>query len=166
MDRLIKKGSAFLKEKSQDQAHEQAIRFLGIRARSRMEVERFLSQKGYAGAVIASVLNQLIGSGYISDTAFSKEWVASRLRRKPKSTMAIAWELRQKGVSEKDIEEAVSQIDEAAAAWSAVQHKLRLWRSLESGVLKQKMIPFLKRRGFSNEVCRETVSRALAACKP
>lgn len=152
-----------IKEKSGDPAYLQAIRLLGIRARSRKEMERFLSKKGYAVAEIASVLDRLTLQGYLNDAAFARQWVSSRLRRRPRGTLALTWELRQKGLSDKEIGEATSRVDEAAAAWAAVKPRLRQWSGLDRDGLRKKMIPFLKRRGFSAEVCRETVSKALNA---
>ena len=144
-----------------DEAYRRAVRLLGIRARSRMEIHRYLTLKGYGLSIIQSVTDQLTQEGYLADLSFSREWVASRSRQKPKSAFALAWELRQKGISETDIEKATAGLDEPAAAWTAATAKLKLWRPLEKAEFQRKMMMFLKRRGFSSEIIRETVARAL-----
>ena len=150
-----------LKGDQRDEAYRWAVRFLGARARSRMEIHQYLTRKGFQRSIIQSVTDRLTQEGYLGDLSFSREWVASRSRQKPKGAFALAWELRQKGISETDIEKATVDLDEPAAAWTAATAKLKLWRPLEKAEFQRKMMMFLKRRGFSNEIIRETVAKAL-----
>jgi len=139
----------------------QAIRYLGIRARSKGETARYLASKGHDSAVVASVTEKLVHEGYLNDSEFSKEWVAARVRRKAKSLVALSWELRQKGVNQDHIREATADVDEEEAAWAAIIRRLDRWRHLEKKEFKHKVISFLRVRGFSPEVCSAILARTL-----
>ena len=145
-----------------DKAYNQALNYLGFRARSRVEVERYLRNKKYSPEAINDTLQRLAEGQFLDDTAFAQAWVEDRERFKPRSRQALQYELRQKGVEAEAIEEALEDIDEDELAWRAVESKLRQWQQLLEPDFKKKAMGFLSRRGFGYEVAQETTARAWA----
>jgi regulatory protein len=149
--------------KSQDErqkAYDRAIFYLGFRARSQLEMERYLREKGYSPQVIAETIQRLAEENYLDDTAFARTWVEERGRLKPKSGKALRYELRQKGIDAATIEEALNELDEEALAWQAIEKKFRQWQQLDELDFKKKAFDFLSRRGFGYQVARAVVERA------
>ncbi len=94
-------------------AHEKALRFIEPRPRSTSEVKRHLVKKQIAADVADHVIIRLIEAGLLDDTAFAKYWVESREQFKPRAARALRFELKQKGLSNAEITEAVGDVDES-----------------------------------------------------
>ncbi len=149
--------------KSDDEGHkayERAIFFLGFRARSRAEIERYLRDKGFSVEAIAAVVQRLNAEKYLDDEAFAQTWVENRQQFRPKSRRALRHELGQKGLNAAEIEAAVGGLDESESAWQALAPKLAQWRHLDELSFKKKAGGFLGRRGFGYEVVRGALERA------
>lgn len=146
----------------QDQRHKaynRALSYLSFRARSRVEMERYLRGKKYEPDVIADTLDRLAEENLLDDAAFAEAWVEDRSRFKPKSASALRYELRQKGLKAADIEEALTDLDEVELAWQALEPKLHQWQRLEEPDFRKKAMGFLGRRGFNYEIVRQAVDR-------
>ena len=145
-----------------NKAYQRALNYLSFRARSRVEIERYLRDKKYTPDVISDTVEKLAEEGLIDDTAFAQSWVENRERLKPKGARALRYELRQKGLSDAAIENALEDVDEEAMAWQALEKKLRQWQGLDEETFKRKAMSFLSRRGFGYDVTREAVDQAWA----
>lgn len=143
-----------------DKAYQAALHYLSSRPRSRAEVERQLAQKGHAPEAVEAALARLEHREYVDDDAFAAYWVENRSRFRPRSAAALRYELRQKGVDAETIKAATGELDEQAAAWTAVEARLDRWRGLTKPELEQKIISHLARRGFSFEIARQVASQA------
>jgi regulatory protein len=130
-------------------AYNHALRLLGYRPRSRVEIERYLNQKGYAVATINTTLARLIASRYIDDEAFARSWLNHRERLRPRGARGLSHELRQKGVEHDIIDDVLEDLDEETSAWAAVEKKVDRWRGLDQMTFRKKVTGFLSRRGFS-----------------
>lgn len=149
--------------KSQDErnkAYNQAVFFLGFRARSRAEVEKYLRGKKYLPEVVTVTIERLLEAGYLNDEDFARAWVADRKRFRPRGRRALQYELRQKGLRDDDIEGALADLDEDDLARQALTGKLRQWQDFSEPDFKKKAMGFLSRRGFNYEVTRDAVARA------
>lgn len=136
-----------------------AIRFLGYRPRSTREIEEHLAKKEFAPDVIGYAVETLTAAGYLDDVAFARAWVENRSRFRPRGAHALRYELRQKGIGDRIIDDALAKLDEEAAAWDAVQPKLDRWRGLDRQALQQKIVAFLNRRGFGYDTARTVFDR-------
>lgn len=143
-----------------DKAYDRAIRYLGFRPRSQVEVEHYLREKGYPLEVVAHIIDRLRQQQYVDDQAFAQFWLENRERFKPRGRQALRYELRQKGLESDLIDEALTNLDEEESAWVAVESKLLRWRNLDEQAFKQKILAFLSRRGFSYEIASQTAHRA------
>ncbi len=142
-----------------DKAYQQSLNFLSYRARSEAEVAQYLRKKETADDIIELVTARLRQRGYLNDAAFGEQWVASRSRSKPKGVRALRYELRQKGLSDADIDAALVALDEESLAWQAVENKLPRWQSLDVRTRRKKISAFLARRGFNYDVISATLAK-------
>ena len=143
-----------------DKAYAAALHYLAARPRSCSEVEQRLEQKGHAPEAIAAAIERLKDRRYVDDEMFAAFWVDNRSRFRPRSAAALRQELRQKGVDNDTIRQALDELDEEEAAWAAVEGKLSRWQELEKAQFEQKVVAFLARRGFHFEIARRTAARA------
>ncbi len=140
--------------------YQQAIRFLAVRSRSRMEMQRYLEKKGVAAELIALTIERLQNETYLNDAQFARLWIENRERFNPRGAYALRYELRQKGVEDDIIDQALMDFDEAAAAWKALHTRLRRWQRLDKMDFQKKAGGFLSRRVFTFDVTSDTLERA------
>lgn len=69
----------------------------------------------------------------------------------------LRYELRQKGIPSRIIEEALETYDEAAAVEKAAQGQARRLKRLPPDKFRQRLFERLARRGFSYDLIRETI---------
>ncbi len=145
-------------------AYAAALNFLGQRARSQAEVAQRLQQREFSEAAIAQTMARLQQDGYLNDVSFGQQWVANRQLFRPRSERALRYELRRKGMDTTHINEVLedAEIDEDAAAWTALEPKMARWAELERAQFIQKAGGFLARRGFGHSVARRALDRAWA----
>jgi regulatory protein len=137
-----------------------ALYFLNFRPRSRIEVERYLDDKGFLKDAVRDALTRLEDLGYLNDHEFARMWIENRCRLNPKGAYVLREELRQKGIREKIIRELLVNLDERELAWKAAAPKLRRMKTLEKKEFIKKLGAFLSRRGFSYRICREICDQA------
>ena len=101
---------AFLLERSYPFALDKAVSLLASRARTEQEIVSALRQNAYPEQTIARVMARLHEEGYIDDVAFAGQWVSARTA-KGMGARRIRQELRLKGVSQHDIDEALILAD-------------------------------------------------------
>lgn len=143
------------------QAVNQAAGFLSYRPRSEAEVRKNLVEKGFAPEVIEAAVARLETLGYVDDYAFVRFWIENRSSFKPISQRALRYELQQKGVSSAIISEMIAEVDEAAAAYTAAQTRLRRLQGSKQQDFRLKVREFLMRRGFSSSVSSQVIAQLI-----
>ena len=144
---------------------EAALSFLTVRPRSRAEVRRRLMQPRRKRAVppaevVNRVLDRLAEKHLLDDREFAGYWVEQRERFSPRSSYALAQELRQRGVDRATADDVVDADRDSQRALDAARQRLRALGSADYETFRTKLTAFLQRRGFSYSIARETV-RAL-----
>jgi len=142
-------------------AYIQAIRYLGPRDRSALEVQRHLTVKGWDSEAIGQAVARVKQEGYVDDQKFSRKWIDYRSRTAPRSRMAIIQELKQKGIARETIQSAVATMDEESLALACAKRKSRQWLRYDGAEMEQRIVIFLQRKGFPYPVCRK-VAQAYA----
>lgn len=148
----------------EDQAitiRESALHLLDVRPRSRAELQRRLTLKGYAQEDLRPVLDQLEKSGLLNDTAFAKMLVR-HLRSKHMGSHRIMLELRSKGIQQDLIDEVLAGNDaerEDEQCLAAAEKKVSQYRRLDPVVAKRRLTAFLQRRGFHYDVIKQVVEQ-------
>ena len=159
-----------LKFKQQDTlevAFQKALHFISYRPRATAEVQKKLVEKGFSEPVVADTLDRLQRNGLLNDVQFAQAWVENRMAFRPRSRRVMAFELRQKGLVDETIDQALDeQVDEEALAYQAGQRQARRLASLDLKAFRLKLGAFLGRRGFSYDVVRPVVDRLWAEAHP
>ncbi len=151
--------NALKTEDSVTRAVDRAVRFLSYRPRSSAEVRRNLADKATPDAVIAAAVARLERLGYLDDRAFTRFWVESRQHAKPLGHRALRYELRQKGVPDPLIDEALDSYDAQDAAYSAARQRVQRYQGGPRSTFRHKLGGFLQRRGFDYDVIRQALDR-------
>ena len=144
---------------------EAALSFLTVRPRSRAEVRRRLMQPRRKRAVppaevVNRVLDRLAEKHLLDDREFAGYWVEQRERFSPRSSYALAQELRQRGVDRETSDAMVDAERDSQRALDAARTRLRALTGADYQTFRVKLTAFLQRRGFNYSIARETV-RAL-----
>jgi regulatory protein len=142
-----------------------ALSFLTVRPRSRAEVRRRLLQPRRNRVVpsteaVDRVLDTLAEKHLLDDREFADYWVEQRERFSPRSSYALAQELRQRGVDRDTADAVVGAGRDSQRALDAARQRLRAISGADYETFRAKLTAFLQRRGFSYSIARETV-RAL-----
>ena len=145
------------------QAVNTAAHFLSYRPRSTQEIRRNLKEKETPEAVIDAAIEKMAGMGYLDDAAFARYWVDNRSQFKPLSHRALRQELRQKGLADAVIDEALGEQSEPDLAYKAAESQLRKLRNRTVKEFKTKINAFLQRRGFSYSTTQDVVRRLIEA---
>lgn len=146
-------------EDSRERAYQQAMLFLGYRARSEKEIRQNLKKHEYSAGVIEETLERLRKAGLANDNEFARAWVENRNTFRPRSKKALAIELRQKGLDDEAIQASLSTVDEDALAYETSLKRAARLKGLEWSEFRKKLSEFLIRRGFSYSVTAAAVSR-------
>ncbi len=149
-----------------EQAFQRALHYLNYRPRTEAELRRYLQKRGLDEALIESTIDRLRELKLIDDAAFAQRWVESRNTFRPRGRRALRAELRQKGLDEDLIAQALTQVDEEALAYQAAQKALRRYRGLAWPEFRRKLSAYLARRGFPYAVVQEVVTRVWAEVSP
>lgn len=136
-----------------------ACRFLSYRPRSEQEVRQRLLRQGYDDACIQPTMVRLKELGIIDDAQFARLWVDNRDDLRPRGRRLIKMELRQKGLSQDIIEQAVGDLDETEAAYRAAEKKARSLPTNDYDTFRKRLAAHLGRRGFGYETMNTTIER-------
>lgn len=140
-------------------AVETGLNLISYRPRSAKEVSDHLRRKSFAEAARDHAIHRLQELGYLDDAEFARFWVESRMAHRPRGKRALAWELREKGIADAIIEDALARIasDETAVARAAAHKRAATIATADYDTFRRKLGTFLARRGFSYEVVEQVV---------
>ncbi|MGZ9584561.1 regulatory protein RecX [Paenibacillus marinisediminis] len=143
-------------------AYVQSLKYLQHKPRTRSEIAKYLLQKAYDEGIIAQVLDQLEREWLVDDAAYAEQWMEQRVTRHHKGRRWVQHELKQKGVHERHIANAMSALDPDQEWASALAAAKKKWRqtSGETPLRRQKVAAYLARRGYPMELCRRAASEA------
>lgn len=133
-------------------AYERALRYLAPRPRSTTEVRQALERQAFASATVERVIERLSAHGYLDDAAFAQFWVSNREQWRPRAPLALRQELRQKGLSDDVIAQALQAVDSANSAYRAGLARARRYETYDQRTFRQKLGSYLLRRGFAHDV--------------
>lgn len=140
-------------------AYDKVLGFLSYRPRSRTEIEAYLRRRGVAPDAIEAAVNRLLQAGLLDDEAFARYWVENRELFRPRGSRALRYELRQKGVADRVIEQVLEGIDETDSAYRAARERARRFSKADYQTFRKRLGGFLQRRGFGYDIVKQTVDR-------
>jgi regulatory protein len=151
--------AALVVKDQQARAYDAALRFLGARPRSEREIRDRLARYEFDVQVVDRVIERLRGLQLVDDAAFAAYWVEQRATHRPRGARLLKQELRQKGVSQDVVSEALPVDDDEDGAYRAAQRKAVSLRALDERTFKQRLGAFLQRRGYGYASIRGVVNR-------
>lgn len=139
-------------------ARNTAYRYLSIRPRSRLELERKLGDKQFPDDLIRQVMAHLDRLGYVNDRDFAGQWARSRVRLRGLGRRRIEQELREKGIDRATIGETLAGLFEDSPeldlARKEAQKKLRTLQRFAPDVRQRRLAGFLERKGYPSNIIR------------
>jgi len=140
-----------------------AATFLAVRPRSVAETRRRLRHLGYPHALVDRVVDRLIELEYLDDEAFSRAWVESRDRARPRGENALRRELMLKGVGREVIDAVLAEragsasdpVDADGARRLLERRRAALEREPDPRRRRQKAYRLLAANGFDPATCSE-----------
>ncbi len=140
-------------------AYNWALDYLSYRPRSRAEVITHLQKRQVPESQIEKIVDRLEEAGLLDDEAFARFWVENRERFRPRGLRALRYELRNKGVDDEVIDQALASVDVSVSAYHAASKKAQQLCHVDEPTFKQKLVTYLARRGFEYTVAREAAER-------
>lgn len=142
-------------------AFDRAALLLARRPYSISEIRRYLRGKDIPPAALEDAVQRLADLGYVDDRAFAQFWVENRERFRPRGPRALRQELRQKGIAEEIIGEALAGVDAEESAYRAAQDQVRRLRGQPRDMFRSRIGAFLVRRGFGYDTARDVTDRLI-----
>ena len=130
--------------------------------RTESEIRRNLKKHDTPEGVIDEVIDRLRRNKLVDDLHFANTWVENRSEFQPRGRRALQSELRQKGVDQEMIAEALQNLDEGELAYRAAKKNARKYLRFEWPEFRKKLLAFLARRGFNYGVAAPIVERVWA----
>jgi len=134
--------------------------------RTKAQLAQALARRSVPADVAERVLERFEEIGLVDDTAFAGAWVESRHAGRGLARRALAHELRQRGVAEPVLREAVEEVDteqELATARALVARRLAATRGLGPEARLRRLAGMLARKGYPAGVAFRVVQEALGA---
>jgi regulatory protein len=142
-------------EKLEQRAKNVLLFQLSRSMKTRHQLATILKKREIPDDIANAVLDRFTEAQLIDDAAFARAFVNSRIAVSGKSKSVIARELKQKGVSAQDAEQALSSIDaelEDKTAYNVAKKRYQQLSALEPEVRRRRLMGFLMRRGFSSQL--------------
>lgn len=150
-------------EKLERRAKNILLHRLSRSMRTRHELQQVLKKREIPDDIAFQVLNRFEEAQLIDDRVYAEAFVRARLQL-GKSVSMIRRELRQKGIVDSLIAESTSEISseqEQQLANELALSRMRRMSSIERDVAERRLLGFLQRRGFSQQLAFQAVRNAL-----
>lgn len=155
---------------ARSRAHRIGINYLSYRPRSSKEVVQHLVRKGFSEDLARRTADHLHKLQLLDDTKFARIFVRDRLSRKPVGRAFLRRALQEKGIAPNVVEQVlrdhISEEDQEKAAEEIASRRLRLAKAsfdkLAPERRRKRLLEYLLRRGFSNEIAHRTVRSILS----
>ena len=154
IEKIIKKAEF-------QKTYDKLLRFAMVRPRSEKEVTDYFRRKKIHESMHEEMLKKLKHLDLLNDLAFAKWWIDQRIQFKSKSKRIIVQELRMKGISQNDVDDAFGEtvIDEEKMARELLEKKMYKWKGLEPREARQKMSQYLAGKGFGWDLIVKITSK-------
>jgi len=142
------------------------LRKLTAAPRTRAQLADDLRRRAVPDDVAAKVLDRFTEVGLVDDRAFADGWVRTRQAQRGLSRRALAHELRNKGVADDLVADALAGVgddDERAAAAELVARRLPSLSRYDREVQLRRLVAMLARKGYSGGLAMQVVQAAVTA---
>ncbi len=150
----------------EERARQVCLRLLTLAPRTRAQLAGALRRRGIPGHVADHVLGRFADAGLIDDAAFARAWVESRHYGRGLAGRALTAELKQRGIDDQEIREAVAGLGpdaEVGAARQLVAEKLAATRGQPPQARMRRLAGMLARKGYSPGLAFRVIREAMEA---
>ena len=135
---------------------DKALTFISSAVRTEKQIKDKLSKYGYLDEIIAKAIEKLKSYGYVNDEDYAKRFASTYKGVKGKRLIKL--ELKQKGVSEKDAETALEDIESQQEACDRLAEKyLKNKEKDQKNILK--CYKYLLSKGFDYDEAKQAVDK-------
>lgn len=146
--------------------YDKALDALARRARSRVELTRWLKQREFTDEQIVPACDKLEALGLLHDEEYARAFARSRLAPgRGMGPRRVAAELARRGVARGAVDAVMRELeedgtaDEPSSIEAVAARKLRTMQGLAPEVVKRRLYGFLARRGFSGGAIRAELDK-------
>lgn len=142
------------------------LRLLTQRARSRSELAAALVRRGVPAQAVATVLDRFTEVGLIDDAALAQSLAGAQHHERGLARRAVAMKLRQRGLDDDTVGDALRGIDadsERTRARQLAERRQRSLAGLPVEVQQRRLVGLLARLGYPPGMAFETVRAVLCA---
>ena len=144
-------------ESEKSTAFDKALTHLSATRKTEKQIRAYLEGKGYLPAVVEYAVEKLRSYNFLNDGEYAEAYVESVAKRK--GGRLIRMELRQKGVSDGEIDEALQTLDEEQELSTAKAVLEKYMRGKPSDIATlQKAYRHLMGKGFDYETAKSALS--------
>jgi regulatory protein len=153
-----------MEDEERHKAWSDALKYIGRRARSEREMRLYLRRKGYSELWIDSIVGKLRDQRYLNDADFAAQWTEQRMLTQKKGRRLVKLELKQKGVADQTVLDALRRVPEQEEERMAFDLGLKKWNQVSGTALdkKRKTAAYLLRRGYSSSIAGKVIRRLAA----
>lgn len=140
------------------------LRKLASSAKTRAELAEILNSHNIPPDVANSVLDRFTEVGLINDQLFASTYARSRHEYRGFAARAIKYQLTKKGVTDQEIDVAISEITpeiELQRAILLAEKKQESNRHLDSAKQLNRLVGFLARKGYSGSIAYQAAMHAM-----
>jgi regulatory protein len=141
------------------------LRQLTMGARTRAQLQQALARKDIPEDIVKAVLDRFEELDLVDDEEFSRQWVQSRHLGRGLARRALAYELRQRGVAEETLKQAVGKLtpdDELSAARELVRRRAVSMGGDDPQRRVRRLAGMLARKGYGGAVAMQAIRTELA----
>jgi regulatory protein len=141
-------------------AFERALKSIGVRERTGLEVKQFLQRRGYEPDVIDDVIGGLREEGLVDDAGYARRFAEDRRLLDQWGNERIARDLERRGIARELVEQALAghgHDDEMAVAVELLDRRFPM--PFEGDRERDKAWRLLVRRGYEPELAYSAVRR-------
>lgn len=147
-------------------ARQICLRLLTLAPRTRAQLADALHDRAVPDDAAHAVLDRFADVGLIDDAAFARAWVESRHYSRGLAGRALRAELRQRGVGDDQIRDAIDDLGpdaEVATARRLVERRLASTRGLPPEARIRRLAGMLARKGYPAGLAFRVVREAMEA---
>lgn len=150
-----------LAEDNEKYAFEKALNYISYTRRTEHEVRKFLHDREIGEDAAEKVVEKLKSYGYIDDAAYAEEYAATLIGQKNTSLKTAEYKLRQKGISQYVIEDALARWEESDLENAGKLYDALFKKYAKGGEAagRQKIARALAARGFDYDTIQCVVNR-------
>jgi regulatory protein len=163
---LAEQVAAASQDDPEERARQVCLRLLTLAPRTRAQLADALRKRRIPDDVAEGVLGRFTSAGLIDDAAFARAWVESRHHGRGLSGRALTAELRERGVDDGQIKEAVDELGPDAEAQTArwlVERKLAATIGQAPEARVRRLAGMLARKGYPPGLAFRVIREALDA---